>query len=86
MISKTPTFLTNKKRQPSDIPIKPKIPDYPLTKYAADLFHFYFLLVDYYSTIQLSIFISVKRLQNRQYETVIKKCKKVFFQFGIAKR
>ena len=53
MISKCPTCLTFRNCQPSETPIKPKIPDHPWTKCAADLFclqgHYDLLIVDYYS-------------------------------------
>ena len=84
MVSKCPTCLTYRNRQPSEAPIKPKIPEHPWTKCAADFFrlqgHYYLLIVDYYSK-----FIAVKTLQNPQSETVINKCKKVFSKFGIPK-
>ena len=84
MISKCPTCLTYRNRQPSETPIKPELPDHSWTKCATDLFrlqgHYYLLIVDYYST-----FIVVKNLQNPQSETVINKCMKVFSQFGIPK-
>ena len=84
MISKCLTCLTYRNCQPSEIPIKPEIPDGPWTECAADLFrlegHYYLLTVDYYSK-----FIAVENLQNPQSETVISKCKKVFSQFGIPK-
>ena len=84
MISKCPTCLTYRNRQPSETPIKHEIPDHPWTKCAADLFrlqgHYYLLIVDYYSK-----FIAVENLKNSQSETVINKCKKVFSQFGIPK-
>ena len=74
MISKCPTCLTYRNFQPSETPIKPKIPDHPWMKCAADLFrlqgHYYLLIVDYYSN-----FIAVANLQNLQSETVINKCK-----------
>ena len=81
MISKYPTCLTYRNRQPSETPIKTEIPDNPWTKCAADLFrlqgHYYLLIVDYYLK-----FIAVKNLQNPLSETVINKCKKVFSQFA----
>ena len=84
MISKCPTCLTYRNRQPSETPIKPEIPNYPWTKCAADLFclqgHYYLLIVDYYSK-----FIATENLANLQSETVINKCKKVLSQFGIPK-
>ena len=84
MISKYPTCLTYRNRQPSETPIKTEIPDNPWTKCAADLFRlqgqYYLLIVDYYLK-----FIAVKNLQNPLSETVINKCKKVFSQFGIPK-
>ena len=53
MISKCLTCLKYRKRQPSETPIKPEIPDHQWTKCAADLFrlpgHYYLLIVDYYS-------------------------------------
>ena len=52
MISKCSTCLTYRNRQPSETPIKPKIPDLPWKKFPADLFclegHYYLLIVDYY--------------------------------------
>ena len=82
MISKFPTCLTYRNRQPRETPIKPEIPDHPWTKCAADPFrlqgHYYLLIVYYYSK-----FIAVENLQNPQSGTVINKCKKVFSQFGI---
>ena len=84
MISKCLTCLTYRNCQPSEIPIKPEIPDGPWTECAANLFrlegHYYLLTVDYYSK-----FIAVENLQNPQSETIISKCKKVFSQFGIPK-
>ena len=76
MISKYPTCLTYRNRQPSETPIKTEIPDNPWTKCAADLFrlqgHYYLLIVDYYLK-----FIAVKNLQNPLSETVINKCKEL---------
>ena len=84
MISKCSICLTYRNHQPKETPIKPKIPDHPWTKCAADLFrlqgHYYLLIVNYYSKL-----IAVENLQNLQSETVINKCKKVFSQFGISK-
>ena len=81
MISKCPTCLTYRNRQPSETPIKAEIPYPPWTKCAADLFrlqcHYYLLIAKYYSK-----FIAIENLQNPQSETVIDKCKKVFSQFG----
>ena len=82
MISKCPTCLTYRNRQPSETLIKRKIPDHPWTKCTVDLFrlqgHYYLLIDDYYSK-----FIAAENLQNPQSETVINKCKNVFWQFGI---
>ena len=84
MISKCPSCLTYRNHQPSETPIKPKIPDHPWTKFAARLFHlqghYYLLIVDYYSK-----FVAVENLQSLQPETVINKWKKVCSQFGISK-
>ena len=84
MVSKCPTSLTYRNRQPSETPIIPEIPDHPWTKCAADLLrlqgHYYLLIVDYYLK-----FTTVKNLQNPQSETVINICKNVFSQFGIPK-
>ena len=84
MISKCPTCLTYRNRQPSETPIKPEKPDHPWTKCAGDLLrlqgHYYLLIVDYYSK-----FTAVENLQNPQSENVINKCKKVFSQFSIPK-
>ena len=84
MISKCSICLTYGNHQPSETPIKPKIPDHPWTKCAADLFRlqgrYYLLIVNYYSK-----FTAVENLQNLQSETVINKCKKVFSQFIISR-
>ena len=84
LVSKYPTSLTYRNRQPSETPIIPKIHDHPWTKCAADLLrlqgHYYLLIVYYYSK-----FTAVENLQNPQSETVINKCKKVFSQFGVPK-
>ena len=84
MLSTCPTCLTYRKRQPSETPVKPEIPDHSWTNFAGDFFclqgHYYLLIVDYYSE-----FIAVENLWNPQSETAINKCKKVFSQFGISK-
>ena len=71
MISKCPTCLTYRNRQPNETPIKHEISDDPWTKCAAELFrlqgHYYLLIVDYYSK-----FMAVENLQNPQSETAIK--------------
>ena len=84
LVSKCPTSLTYRNRQPSETPIIPKIPAHPWTKCVADLLrlqgHYYLLIVDYYLK-----FTAVKNLQSPQSETVINKCKNVFSRFGIPK-
>ena len=61
MISKYPFCLTYGNRQQCKIPVKPKIPNYPVTKCAAELFclqgYYYLLIPDCYSK-----FIAVENL------------------------
>ena len=46
MISKCPTYLTYRIREPSETPIKPEIADHPCTRCAVDLFLLQLLFVN----------------------------------------
>ena len=76
IISKCPTCLRYRSSLPSETPIKPKIPEHPWTKCAANLFrlqgHYYLLIVNYYLR-----YTAAGNLRNCQSKIVINKCQKV---------